>query len=117
MIQDYRIYIDEDAMSAALTRALRARGFDVETAQEVGMRGVADEVHLQCAASQGRTLFSFNRRDYLRINDEWLQAGRSHAGIVLLGRRSYNVGYQLRGLIEIAETHGQAGMVDYLRVI
>jgi hypothetical protein len=68
-------------MSSALTRALRMRGFDVETAQELGMRGIPDEVHLQYAASQGRTLFSFNRRDYIRIHGEWLTAGRTHSGI------------------------------------
>ena len=112
-----RFYIDEDAMSAALTRALRARGSDVETAQELGMRGIPDEVHLEYAAGQGRTLFSFNRRDYFRIHVEWLAAGRSHAGIVLLGRRTYDIGHQLRGLISIAETRGQGGMADYLTVI
>jgi uncharacterized protein with PIN domain len=112
-----RFYIDEDAMSSALTRALRMRGFDVETAQELGMRGIPDEVHLQYAASQGRTLFSFNRRDYIRIHGEWLTAGRTHSGIILLGRRKHDIGSQLRGLLGMAETRGQAGMVDFLTVI
>src|SRR5215213_10165867 len=97
-----RFYIDEDAISAALTRALRTRSFDVETARELGMRGVADEVHLEYAASEERTLFSFNRRDYIRIHGEWLAAGRTHAGIVLLGRRAHDIGHQLRGLLNIA---------------
>lgn len=112
-----RVYIDEDAMSAALVAALRGYGFDVLTAHEAGMRGRSDPDHLRLASAEGRVLFGFNSRDYMRIHREILQAEGHHAGIVLLGKRSPDIGRQLRGLIAVAELHGQEGMVDGMEVI
>jgi len=48
----FKLYIDEDSMDRDLVRALRARGVDVVTAQEVGRIGISDEEHLRFAASQ-----------------------------------------------------------------
>lgn len=46
-----RLYLDEDAMDKDLLRALRARGVDVEAANEVGMIEREDHEHLEYAAS------------------------------------------------------------------
>jgi post-segregation antitoxin (ccd killing protein) len=37
-----RLYMDEDSMDQALVRALRARGVDVKTALEEGMRDIIE---------------------------------------------------------------------------
>lgn len=112
-----RLYLDEDAMADALVEALQQRGFDVETAQQRGHRGWSDEGHLLHAFQSARVLYSFNRRDYLRIHTRWMSDGRHHAGIVLLSRRTYDTGYQLRGLMDVAGRLGQEGMRDYVAFI
>ena len=112
-----RVYIDEDAMSAAIVTALRSNGFDVLTAEEASMRGRSDPDHLRFATAEGRVLYGFNRKDYMKLHRDLLQAGVHHAGIVLLGTRSPDIGRQLRGLIAVAHLRGHEGMQDWLEVI
>ena len=52
------LYLEEDSMSHALGRDLRARGADVVTALEEGMIQRNDEEHLEFAAKTGRVLYS-----------------------------------------------------------
>ena len=52
----FRLYIDEDSADRNLIQALRARGVDVITAQEVGVIERTDDEHLQFAASCDRVL-------------------------------------------------------------
>ena len=56
----FQLYIDEDSGDRNLVQALRARGVDVITAQEVGMIERTDDEHLQFATSRDRVLYSFN---------------------------------------------------------
>lgn len=60
MTNPIRLYLDEDTISRALIRALRARGSDVLTAQEADLIGATDDVQLGYATSQGRVIFTFN---------------------------------------------------------
>ena len=46
-----RLYIDEDSMSRALTRALRARNVDVTTALNEDMIEQPDSAHLDYATA------------------------------------------------------------------
>ena len=55
-----RLYLDEDTTAIALIIALRARGIDVQTAEEPQMRGRTDEEQLRYATDQGRAIYSFN---------------------------------------------------------
>ena len=55
-----RLYLEEDSMSQALVRGLRARGVDVITALQEGMIERRDEDHLEYATQAGRVLYSFN---------------------------------------------------------
>ncbi len=79
----FRLYIDEDSGDRDLVQALRARGVDVITAQEVGMTERTDDEHLQFATERSRVLYSFNRGDFLRLHSQYLAEGRTHAGILL----------------------------------
>jgi ActR/RegA family two-component response regulator len=49
--QPIKLYLDEDAISRALIRALRARGVDVLTAQEADLIGAPDEEQLAYATA------------------------------------------------------------------
>jgi hypothetical protein len=47
-----RLYLDEDAISRALIRALRARAVDALTAQEAKQIGVSDDDQLAHATAE-----------------------------------------------------------------
>src|SRR5688572_5830863 len=74
-------------MSPELARILRARGFDVTTAHELGTQALDDERQLEYATSDGRTILTFNFVHFLRLGDSWYAAGREHAGIVVSYRQ------------------------------
>ena len=82
MAMKIALYLDEDAQDYDLTQALRLRGIDVVRAWDEGMHQHDDDAQLAFATLQGRVLFGFNVRDYLRIHTQWLLQGGQHAGIV-----------------------------------
>jgi hypothetical protein len=77
-----RLYLDEDVHKRVAT-ALRLRHFDVISAHEVHRQGLSDEDQLIYAASERRTLFTFNTPDYLQLHLDWLQHGQEHHGIIV----------------------------------
>jgi len=60
-------YLDEDSMARFLVAALRARGTDVQTVVEAGLRGKGDEIQLQWAASKKRVVYTSNASDFCRL--------------------------------------------------
>ena len=96
-----RLYIDEDSMSRALVRSLRARNVDVTTALDENMIEQPDSVHLDFATAQGRSLFSFNVGDFYRLHTIYLTQGKSHAGIIVSQQQTYSVGEQMRRLLRL----------------
>lgn len=96
-------------MHRGLITALRARGIDIQTAEEVGFRPRPDEEHLRYAASQGRALFTFNVRDFFRIHTELLEKGQGHAGLILAKQEGFQVGRYMRGLLRLI---GELGADD-----
>lgn len=64
-----------------VTEALRNRGHDVVTVQELGLahRGTPDSVVLAHATADGRSVVTFDRRDYRRLH----QQNPTHAGIIV----------------------------------
>jgi hypothetical protein len=93
---EIRLYLDEDAMDSDLVRALRLRGVDVTTALEVGLTNSADGEQLEYAKQYGRTLYSFNVRDFISLHTAYVAAGKQHAGIILGQQQRYSVGEQMR---------------------
>jgi len=107
-----RLYLDEDAMGSRLTRALRSNGLDLVTAYEAGMSEQPDEEHLKYAASQGRVLFSYNIHDYAVLSARFFEQSISHAGIILVEQRSFDLGEQTRRLVRLADTLSAEEMKD-----
>jgi predicted nuclease of predicted toxin-antitoxin system len=106
----FRLYIDEDSGDRNLVQALRARGVDVVTAQEVGMLERSDEEHLQYATSRDRVLYSFNRGDFLRLHAQYLAEGKGHAGMLLARQQHYSVGEQMRRVLKVMALRSDADM-------
>jgi uncharacterized protein DUF5615 len=96
-----RLYLEEDSMSHALVRGLRARGVDVITALEEGMIERGDQEHLEYAAKLQRVLYSFNVADFYNIHSRYLSDDREHAGLILARQQQFTVGEQLRRLLRL----------------
>ena len=108
------LYIDEDAMSRALLRGLRARGIDVTTVLDEGRVGDSDRAQLEYAWQTKRVLYSFNVSDFCRLHKEYLTQGKPHAGIVVAYRQRYSVGEQLRFLLRLADMTSERDMRNTL---
>jgi hypothetical protein len=76
-----RLLADEQ-LSQAIVHALRRLGHDVETVRSLSRgksgTGMADDLVLQAANTQGRSLLTKNVRDFKALH----AAGAQHAGIV-----------------------------------
>lgn len=103
-------------MSRALVQALQARGVDVQSALDVGLIRIPDLQHLEHAATEGRVLYSANVGDFHRLHTEFLEAGRSHAGIILI-RQSYSIGEQTRRVLRLLASRTAEDMNNHLEFL
>jgi len=78
-----RLYLDEDA-DARLAAALRQRGYDVETTVAAGLRETSDDAQLAYAAGQRRALVTHNIQHFPGVHATWVEAGRTHWGVIIL---------------------------------
>ncbi len=109
-----RWYLDEDTIARALVQGLRARGLDVSTPLEAGMMGEPDRAQLEFASSRQRAIYTFNVGDFCRLHAEYLESGKTHAGIVVVPRQRYSFGEQIRGLSKLTFTQSVEDVVDSL---
>ena len=75
-----RLHLDEDASDPRLEKELLKRGHDVtRTPNDWIQNSVIDEEQLQKASEQGRSIFSYNTKDFVRI----AKKSPTHKGIIL----------------------------------
>jgi hypothetical protein len=80
-----RLHLDADSSIRSLHEALLARGHDVTRTPTDWMRlDASDEAQLLGATAQGRCIFTFNIRDFMRLAQRY----SSHGGIILAAQRS-----------------------------
>lgn len=80
-----RLFLDAHISSRRVARALRAQGNDVRAVdEERALDGLDDSGLLNLAATDDRILITANVRDFLPILRDWAEAGRSHAGCILI---------------------------------
>lgn len=109
-----RLYLDEDAMARSLVLGLRARGVDVTTVIDEGMKERDDREQLEFATQQGRVIFTFNVGHFCKLHQDCLAQGKSHAGIIVVYRQRYSVGEQIRRLLGLITTKTAEEMIDTL---
>src|SRR5260370_2144972 len=64
------------------------------------------------ASTAGHYIFSFNISDYRRIHTAWINAGKSHYGIILAPQKRYSVGEQVRRLVRLTTMKSAEDMRD-----
>ena len=79
---------------------------------------IPDEDHLTYAASQNRTLFTFNEADYVKLARKWAEEGRSHAGILISDQFSLRqIGELLRRMLNFLDQVTADEMVNAVRYL
>jgi len=89
-----RLLLDANLSAKRIGATLVARGHDVRAlAAESALEGLEDELVLELATSDARVLVTRNSRDFAPIARRWAEAGREHAGLILiwsLGHRQFS---------------------------
>lgn len=95
-----RLLLDANLSGRRLARPLREDGRDVVALSErPELEGLADPEVLALATAEGRILITRNSRDFAPLLRDWAEAGRSHAGCILVWTlRHDEFGPILRGL-------------------
>lgn len=115
MPEAVRLYLDKDVMSRDLVNALRSRAVDLITAKEAGLIHIPDSQHLEYATAQGRTLVSYNTRDYARLHAEYHASDRHHAGIIVSDQ--VQTGVLVKRLLKLLNMCTAADMPDRLEYL
>ncbi|HYB23391.1 MAG TPA: DUF5615 family PIN-like protein [Solirubrobacteraceae bacterium] len=80
-----RLLLDANLSPRGIAAKLRATGHDVlALAEDATFEGLPDPQVLELASSEQRILITRNSRDFAPLAREWAEAGRSHAGIILI---------------------------------
>ena len=107
-------YLDED-VSTLIAALLRSRGFQATTTAEAEQLGSSDARQLAYAASRQLTLISHNWVDFETLARQYIDAGRSHAGIIVAVRRSpYEIA---RRILMVTDTISREEMRNQLLYI
>lgn len=115
MPEPIKLYLDEDTISRALVSALRSRNVNVLTAKEADHIQVSDRDHLEYATSLGRTVFTFNTRDFANLHREYMSENRHHAGIIVSDQ--LQVGVLIRRLLKLLNTRSSTDMENWLEYL
>jgi hypothetical protein len=79
-----RLLLDAQVSGPRVGR-LQERGHGVRALdQEPTLEGLDDDAVLALAAAERRILVTHNVADFPRILREWAEAGRSHAGVIIV---------------------------------
>jgi hypothetical protein len=95
-----RFLLDAHVSDRRIGEELRRRGHDVRSAAaDAALERLDDDALLGVAAVEGRILVTFDTADFPRLLREWAEAGRSHAGAILVhGLQHSDFGPLLRGI-------------------
>lgn len=95
-----RLLLDANLSSRRIGGPLREQGHDVRgVADEPDLEGLDDESVLELATRDERILITRNSRDFAPICRIWAEAGRDHAGVILIWTLSHRqYGEIIRGV-------------------
>jgi predicted nuclease of predicted toxin-antitoxin system len=99
-------------IAKAIVEQLRARGVDIIHCHEAGRNEASDLEHLEYAAGEGRSIVTNDQR--FRVwHEQWLEAGKHHAGIFIITKQKDNIGMVVGELLYWHEMiDGGAGTLE-----
>lgn len=106
-----RLLVDEDAMDRRFIQALRMRGIDVSTVQELGTNSASDTEQLLLATQLGRVFYTFNASDFYQLHSLYLNREQTHSGIII-STQNYSIGEQMRRILKLIATQSAEDMIN-----
>ena len=116
-MSQFILYQEDDTQQGALAATLQRAGMEVFRCGPEGMNGRSDPEQLEFATAKGWVIYTSNTRDFAVLHRDYLQAGRTHAGIIYRTRQRYSVGEQARRIIRIWEALSAEEMVNRYEAI
>jgi predicted nuclease of predicted toxin-antitoxin system len=100
-----RLLLDANLSPRGIAAPLRDAGHDVlALAEDAAFEGLPDQHVLELASSERRVLVTRNSRDFAPLARQWAEAGRSHAGIILIWTLDHS---RFAGILAGIERHRQ----------
>ncbi len=108
------LYLDED-VNVRIADLLKARGFSATTAREEGQLAKSDEEQLAYAVSRRKTFMTHNRHDFEILARDYVNAGKTHYGIILAVRHPpYKVFQRLMRILNHVTADEMQNQVRYI---
>jgi predicted nuclease of predicted toxin-antitoxin system len=86
-----RLLLDANVSAKKIGEPLTERGHDVRAiVTDAALEGLDDESVLELAADDRRILVTRNSRDFAPLCRTWAEAGREHAGVILIWTLSHH---------------------------
>jgi predicted nuclease of predicted toxin-antitoxin system len=96
-----RLLLDANLSPRGVAAKLREAGHDVlALAEDAPFERLPDPQVLELAASEQRVLITRNSRDFAPLARQWAEAGRSHAGIILIWTLDHSQFAEIRAGVE-----------------
>lgn len=108
---ELKLHLDAEASSKALQRVLASRGHDVTRAPTDWMVSDASDERLLGATAHGRSIFTFNVRDFLVLAKQYPQ----HGGIILVAQASWSLGELIKALDRLVSSVERDQLVGQVR--
>lgn len=108
------MFLDAHVSGKRIGRRLRELGHDVRAADAPELEGMGDPEVLELAAAEGRVLVTYNVRDFVPLTQQWDEAGRTHAGVILVpsSMRHEQFGPIVAGILNTLGDTGQRDWID-----
>jgi predicted nuclease of predicted toxin-antitoxin system len=105
-----RLLLDANLSPKRIGSALAKRGHNVlSLASDAGLGALDDPQVLELAAEQKRVLVTRNSRDFAPLLREWSEAGRHHAGCILIWTLGHHeFGAIIKGVTQLLHEHPEA---------
>lgn len=102
-----RLLLDANLSPKRIGSVLQRRGHDVlSLASDAALSALDDPEVLLVAAEQSRILMTRNSRDFAPLLREWAEAGRHHAGCILIWTLGHDeFGAIINGIVRLLGDH------------
>ena len=94
-----RLYVDADASEMAVIVGLLAAAESIYVRiWRLAVWQRRTRISWRTRRNKKRAIYTFNASDFARLHRDCLQAGRSHAGIIVISEQRYSIGEKYRRL-------------------